>query len=110
MSVDDPHGIGELLLELWKAGAEQAISTLAGRAAAHAPLDQVGGVAHLLKELRRVNAEQAVTDLAGRAAAHAPVDEPGAVAALLRNVHEAGLRAGGRDAAVPRSRGAGRAR
>ena len=72
-----------------RARHEQA-AALAGRAAAHAALDDPGAVASLLDSLREAGADEQAAALAARAAAHAPLDDPGAVARLLDSLREAG--------------------
>ena len=83
-------GRGCLLDGLRKAGAHEQAAALAGRAAAHAPLDNPGGVADLLDGLRKAGAHEQAAALAGRAAAHAPLDNPGGVADLLDSLRKAG--------------------
>ena len=63
---------------------------LAGRAAAHAPLDDLSAVVRLLGRMREAGAQEQAAVLAGRAAAHTPLDDPGRVAWLLGRLREAG--------------------
>jgi uncharacterized protein YidB (DUF937 family) len=74
-SLDDPHGVAELLEALREAGAEDAAAALACRAAAHASLDDPHGVALLLGALHEAGFDDTVTTLLARdPAAHTRVD------------------------------------
>ena len=75
-----PGRRGRLLDSLREAGAEEQVTALADRAAAHVPLDDPDAVARLLDSLREAGAEEQATALAERAAAHVSLDDPGAVA------------------------------
>ena len=83
--------MASLLDRLREAGAHEQAAALAGRAAAHAPLDNPAAVARLLDSLREAGAHEQAAALAGPCpAAHAPLDDPGAVARLLDVLREAG--------------------
>ena len=84
------RGVARLLDSLREAGAHEQAAALAGRAAAHAPLDDPDGVALLLDSLREAGAHEQAAALAGRAAAHAPLDDPCGVASLLDSLRQAG--------------------
>ena len=58
--------MARLLDSLRWADAEQQVTALAGRAAAHVSLDSPGGVTRLLDSLRQAGAEQQATALAER--------------------------------------------
>ena len=91
-SLDKLGAVRALLRVLREAGADEAVTTLAGRAAARAGLDDPEAVAWLLNELRAGGAEESVViTLAGRAAGQASLDDPEAVAELLRALHNAGV-------------------
>jgi uncharacterized protein YidB (DUF937 family) len=77
-------------VRLWDVADDDAVCTLADRAAAQASLDKPGGVAELLRTLYKAGADDAVRTLADRAAAQASPDDPGGVAELLRALCEAG--------------------
>ena len=63
---------------------DEQVTALAGRAAAHASLDDPGAVASLLDSLREAGAQEQVTALLRRdPAAHASLDDPDGVARLL---------------------------
>jgi uncharacterized protein YidB (DUF937 family) len=79
-----------LLRRLREAGAQEQVTALAGRAAAHVALDDPRGVAWLLDRLREAGAQEQATALAGRAAAHVALDDPRDVAWLLDRLREAG--------------------
>ena len=79
-----------LLDSLREAGAHEQAAALAGRAAAHAPLDNSPRVARLLDSLRQAGAHEQAAALAARAAAHAPLDDPYGVASLLDTLRRAG--------------------
>ena len=80
-----------LLDSLREAGAHEQAAALAGRAAAHAPLDDPGAVASLLDSLREAGAHEQAAALAGPgSAAHAALDDPDGVASLLDSLREAG--------------------
>jgi hypothetical protein len=77
--------------ELREAGAHEQVTVLAGRAAAHLPLDSPADVAALLDSLREAGASELVAALLGRdPAAHVRLDYPGGLAALLDSLREAG--------------------
>ena len=86
---------------LREAGAQEQVTALADRAAAHAALDHPGAVASLLDRLREAGAQEQFTALANRAAAHAPSIDPGAVASLLDQPAGGGRAGAGRRAARP---------
>lgn len=90
-SLDKLGAVRALLRVLREAGADEAVTTLAGRAAARAGLDDPEAVAWLLNELRAGGAEESVViTLAGRAAGQASLDDPEAVAELLHVLDAAG--------------------
>ena len=89
-SLDDPRDVGELLRALREAGAGDAVTVLAARAAGQTSLDNLWAVAYLLGELREAGAGNAVTVLAARAAGQASLDAPRDVAALLGELREGG--------------------
>jgi hypothetical protein len=80
--------------ELRDAGASDAVTALATRAADHARLDGPQSVAALLWKLRQAGAGagagDAVTALAVRAAGHVSLDDPRGVVVLLRELRDAG--------------------
>ena len=78
--VEHPGGVGELLKLLREAGADQQVTDLATRAAAHALYTPYNAVT-LLRAMRRAGAEQQAADLAAR---NGNVN-PQAVAELLRS-------------------------
>jgi hypothetical protein len=83
--------VAVLLDSLRAAGAHEQAAALAGRAAAHAPLNYPYGVARLLDSLRAAGAhEQAAALLARDPAAHAPLANAAAVAVLLDSLRAAG--------------------
>jgi hypothetical protein len=85
------YAVAKLLDSLEEAGAQEQVTALAGRAAAHAPLDDPRGVAGLLGWLQVADAQDQVTALRWRdPAAHVALDDPGDVAWLLRRLREAG--------------------
>ena len=89
-----------LLSGLRWAGAEEQLTVLADRVAAHAPLDDPRGVADLLYSLREAGAhEQAEALLRRDPAARVCLDDPGAVAALLEELRWANERRDHRAAA-----------
>ncbi len=89
-SLDAPRDVGELLRALREAGAGDAVTVLAARAAGQTSLDNLWAVAYLLGELREAGAGDAVTVLAARAAGQASLDAPRDVAALLGELREGG--------------------
>ena len=96
--------VAALLGRLREAGAQEQATALAGRAAAHVPLDDPGAVARLLGRLREAGAQEQVTALARRAAAHVSLDDPRAVARLLGRLREAGAQEQATALAAPRRR------
>jgi hypothetical protein len=90
LSLDSPWAVAELLRDLRKAGAGDAIAALATRAASHASIDQPAAVAELLRDLREAGAGNAAAALATRAASHISLDDADVVASLLRELSEAG--------------------
>jgi uncharacterized protein YidB (DUF937 family) len=89
--LDDPSAVAELLRALRDAGAGEAVTALAARAAARISLDNPSAVAQLLRALRDAAAVDAVTALASRAAANTGFDYPvtgPAVASLLDELRE----------------------
>ena len=64
----DSGGVAVLLGALHDAGEDQAVATLAARAACQAPLDNYLGVARLLGALHHAGEDQAVATLTARAA------------------------------------------
>ncbi|WP_327250941.1 hypothetical protein [Streptomyces sp. NBC_01244] len=89
-SAENPSAVVRLLMQLQKMGADEQVTTLAERAAAHVSLDNPRFVASLLQVLRSMGADEQVTTLAERAAAHASLDNPRAVASLLRVLRSMG--------------------
>ena len=80
-SLDNPGAVAWLLRALRAAGANDAVTALATRAAGHASLDNPGAVAWLLRALREAGASDAVATLLARdPAGHARLDDPRAVA------------------------------
>jgi hypothetical protein len=67
-SLDDPWAVAELLRELREAGAVEAVTALAARAAGHASLDDPRAVAELLQAMPPTGNRDALITLAGRAA------------------------------------------
>ena len=55
--------VASLLDRLREAGAQEQVTALADRAAAHVPLDDPGAVARLLDSLREAGAREQVTAL-----------------------------------------------
>ena len=88
---DNPNMAAVLLDSLREAGAHEQAAALAGRAVAHAPLDDPGAVAWLLDSLGEAGAHEQAAALAGRAVAHAPLDDPGDVSRLLGSLGRAGF-------------------
>jgi hypothetical protein len=75
---------------LQRVGATDQATSLATRAAAHAPLDDPGAVSWLLDALRGVSAIDQVTTLLHRdPAAHATLNDPGYVGMLLSALQRA---------------------
>jgi uncharacterized protein YidB (DUF937 family) len=64
--LDDPHDVARLLAALRAAGAGQALTSLATRAAAGASLEDPRGVAQLLRELQAAGAGAALQALLAR--------------------------------------------
>ena len=62
------------------AGAQEQVTALASRAAAHVPLDDPDAVADCWTACEEAGAQEQATALADRAAAHVPLDDPDAVA------------------------------
>jgi hypothetical protein len=89
-SLDQAWAVADLLHELREAGASDAATMLADRAASHASLDNPWAVIDLVHELREAGASDAATALADRAASHASLDNPGSVVALLEALREIG--------------------
>ena len=90
-SLDNPGAVAWLLRALRAAGANNAVTALATRAAGHASLDNPGAVAWLLRALREAGANNAVATLLARdPAGHARLDDPLPVAELLGAMREAG--------------------
>ena len=90
-SLDNPGAVAWLLRALRAAGANDAVTALATRAAGHASLDNPGAVAWLLRALREAGANDAVATLLARdPAGHARLDDPLPVAELLGAMREAG--------------------
>lgn len=70
-----------------EAGVDEQVTALAGRAVAHAVLDDPAAVAYLLQVLREAGAEEQVTALLARdPAAHAVLDDSALVAWLLEEL------------------------
>jgi uncharacterized protein YidB (DUF937 family) len=90
VSLDEPFFVAALLDGLREAGAHEQVTVLAGRATAHAPVDDLRRVAGLLDSMRRAGAHKQVTILAGRAAAQVPVANPAEVAEVLDSLRETG--------------------
>ena len=89
-SLDNPGAVAWLLRALRAAGANDAVTALATRAAGHASLDNPGTVAWLL-QMRAAGASDAVATLLARdPAGHARLDDPLPVAELLGAMREAG--------------------
>ena len=90
--LDAPGAVGNLLLSLGKAGAQEQIAALLARApAAQVPLDHGRDVAPLLDRLREAGAQDQVAALLARdPAARVSLDDPVAVAMLLASLREAG--------------------
>ena len=91
IALDNLRCVAELLTALREAGMEDAVTTLANRAASGAALDYPRGVPSLLSALREAGMENAVTTLANRAASGAALDAPGDIAGLLSALHGAGM-------------------
>jgi hypothetical protein len=89
-SLNDPRAVGQLLLSLRAAGAQEQVTVLASRAAANVLLDDPTAVEALVDSLRWVSAQEQVTVLASRAAANVPLDDTDAVARLLSSLRDAG--------------------
>ena len=88
--LDDPAGIGHLLIGLRDAWADElAAALLALDPAAHAPLDDPGSVAFLLGSLNMAGAHEQAAALAHRAAAHIALNRRG-MAELLDRMRAAG--------------------
>ena len=88
---DRPRGLGTTLRLLRSAGADDAASALAARAASQADFDKPAIGAQLLRELREAGADDAARVLLARdPAGHASLDNPGDVASLLTGLREAG--------------------
>ena len=81
--------MARLLDSLREAGAHEQAAALAGRAAAHAALDDPDAVAACWTPAAGGRA-RAGRRAAGRAAAHAALDDPDGVACLLGSLREAG--------------------
>ena len=88
-----PDDAGDALLSLAAlrdAGADEAFTALATRAATHATLDDPGSIARLLNALRSHGAKEAVTALLARQpAAHVTLDNPMEITQLLGALREA---------------------
>jgi hypothetical protein len=67
----------ELVAELWRAGEREALSTVAARAAADAPVEDAWQVRVLLRTLGKAGESQAIHTLAVRAAAAMPLAQDG---------------------------------
>ena len=90
VSLDNLQAITSLLEALRRAGASNAVTALATRAASDASLDDPRAVAELLRELREARADDAVQALLARdPASHANLNDPRAAASLLRALREA---------------------
>ena len=85
-----PGAVARLLDSLREAGADEQAAALAGRAAAHAPLDDPDAVARLLDSLREAGAHEQAAALAEPGRRPRPPRRPGAVARLLDSLREAG--------------------
>ncbi|WP_189022639.1 hypothetical protein [Nocardia rhizosphaerihabitans] len=83
ITLDDPHGVADLLEKLQQSGADIQALALADRAAAHIALDEPDELGLLLERLQRLGLDAQVLVLADRAAAHIALDNPSAVASLL---------------------------
>ncbi|WP_406739551.1 hypothetical protein OG365_40470 (plasmid) [Streptomyces sp. NBC_00853] len=66
MRLDHPGRVAWLLDNLWKAGAQEQATTLATRAAAHAPIDDPYAADGLLRCLRKAGAQKQVDVLVAR--------------------------------------------
>ena len=90
-SLDDLVDVALLLGRLLEAGAREQATTLADRAAKHAPLDDPNGVALLLDQLLEAGARDPVTALLARnPAGHFSLDHPGGIESLLHTLRRMG--------------------
>ncbi len=89
--IDDLFNTAALLRALRAAGADDAVTALASRAAGQASLDDPRAVAWLLEVLREAGARHALTTMLDRdPASQASLDDPRAVRSLLRVLRAAG--------------------
>ncbi len=89
ISMNHPWMIVALVRALREAGASDAVTTLAARAADQVSLDEPRAIGALLVELREAGASDAVTTLAARMADQVSLDDP-YIAWLLKVLREAG--------------------
>jgi hypothetical protein len=89
VSLANVEDVANLLYELLRSGADQAVSVLAERAGQQAPVDDPFGLTELVAALREARATQALTALADRAVRQTPFDAWG-VAWLAELLHRAG--------------------
>ncbi|MGW5721580.1 hypothetical protein ACWEVP_35775 [Amycolatopsis sp. NPDC003865] len=89
VSLDDPFGVGYLLLQLYKMGVLAQVKALSDRASDSQP-EGMAAATHLLSCFRRVNAERPLSVLAARVVHQTPLDGPSWVSLMIKNVKEAG--------------------